>query len=398
MCTADAGCGENERCVADGDVSRCVCKQGFVSCAGVCTDVEHDALHCGACLTACGAGDVCSGGICGATATPAPARPFSVGSGCDGRTPCMEGSSCVDGTCVCDAGKTACGAGCVDLQADWRACGGCGQVCLGTCVNGVCQTSAPVSGHGPNASPSSAPTFQRFDVSPNPSSVCTEAVEPYVERSANTNQLFASDTFAASLTTSQKQLNDNFDVSGAWQTADHQIPQGSGSTAECAFADSWLATSSSIGLELFPNDGRPDCGSDTGSTMLSLAGTTTGHWSNPANWDHFTHSVPTGDSAFDGPSAIFDDAYGRMWVTADDFGGPHVWWTDTGCTGYPGQACAWHDTAISLASPTDGHSTIALHPLGGTALLAFHDKDDNIRLLQLSALGSSLVVLADMTV
>jgi hypothetical protein len=57
---------------------------------------------------------------------------------CDAR--CAGAEACVGGECVCRAGLTACGAGCVDLQADPRACGACDTACADTelCDRGEC--------------------------------------------------------------------------------------------------------------------------------------------------------------------------------------------------------------------------------------------------------------------
>jgi hypothetical protein len=55
-------------------------------------------------------------------------------------TSCAPGFDCAGGTCVCNGPKTACSAGCVDLQADPKNCGACGHDCLGgSCVGGTCQ-------------------------------------------------------------------------------------------------------------------------------------------------------------------------------------------------------------------------------------------------------------------
>jgi len=55
---------------------------------------------------------------------------------------------CIGGTCKCTAaGKTLCGASCVDLQSGEANCGACDAACLGTqvCNAGKCQCDAPLA-------------------------------------------------------------------------------------------------------------------------------------------------------------------------------------------------------------------------------------------------------------
>jgi hypothetical protein len=77
----------------------------------ICPDLTSDPRDCGACGTACGATDYCSGSAC-----------------------------------TCRPDLTACGAaGCLDLQHDVNNCGACGNDCTALgfmnarCVDGTCQ-------------------------------------------------------------------------------------------------------------------------------------------------------------------------------------------------------------------------------------------------------------------
>ena len=40
------------------------CSPGQTLCAGACVELQRDPLHCGACETACAAGEVCDAGRC----------------------------------------------------------------------------------------------------------------------------------------------------------------------------------------------------------------------------------------------------------------------------------------------------------------------------------------------
>lgn len=72
----------------------------------------------------------CSGRVCGADPT--------CGESCG--PDCSAGATCSSaGTCVCGAGRTYCGASCVDTATDAANCGGCGRSCSGgTCTGGSC--------------------------------------------------------------------------------------------------------------------------------------------------------------------------------------------------------------------------------------------------------------------
>ena len=73
------------------------CPPAFKVCAGACTDVKVDSKNCGACGTACKAGESCAAG------------------------------KCVLG---CGGGTTNCSGVCVNTATDVSNCGGCGTKCM----------------------------------------------------------------------------------------------------------------------------------------------------------------------------------------------------------------------------------------------------------------------------
>ena len=113
VCVCDpstADCNDNDgddddNCIPCTPGKQCVptnpCHQGAMDCRnGANCEDTGNAVPDG---TACGSGLVCTAGQCGAP---------------------------------CPAGKTSCGGQCVDLSSDPKNCGGCGQVCTGTCQGG----------------------------------------------------------------------------------------------------------------------------------------------------------------------------------------------------------------------------------------------------------------------
>lgn len=90
-----------------------VCDLGELACGGGCVRADRDPAHCGACGSACAAGELCVAGACGAS---------------------------------CPAPLASCSALCVDTESDPDHCGGCGVRCdTGLCIEGACE-SAP-AGH-----------------------------------------------------------------------------------------------------------------------------------------------------------------------------------------------------------------------------------------------------------
>jgi hypothetical protein len=84
------------------------CRPGQIDCAGVCVDPTSDPAHCGDCVTACTAGEVCNEGRCASS---------------------------------CSAGRTNCSGACVDLQTDPLHCGSCTLPCARNeeCVAAACR-------------------------------------------------------------------------------------------------------------------------------------------------------------------------------------------------------------------------------------------------------------------
>ena len=84
-----------------------VCPQGETDCDGRCVSLLSDEAHCGACGTACGALETCSGG-----------------------------------TCACADAVAECGGACTDLARDAENCGACGLACE---VAAYCTTTGGAS-------------------------------------------------------------------------------------------------------------------------------------------------------------------------------------------------------------------------------------------------------------
>lgn len=113
-----------------------------------CVDVTSDAMHCGACETACPAGIACVDGQCAcpsgtelcAGACVNPQTDPSHCGGCD--TACDAGLVCLNGACSASCGEvlTACEGACIDPVTDAQHCGDCSTACAPdeTCVAGVC--------------------------------------------------------------------------------------------------------------------------------------------------------------------------------------------------------------------------------------------------------------------
>ena len=150
----------------------CGCPAGRPDACGtssstVCTDVQADPLHCGACGVACGAGTVCSAGECVLSCVPTQqACPGTGGTGycadlsqdpnncgacgvaCPAGQACAVAAGQTTASCRCPTGQPdACGAGagafCTNVQVDPLDCGACGVACgAGTvCSAGACVLS-----------------------------------------------------------------------------------------------------------------------------------------------------------------------------------------------------------------------------------------------------------------
>lgn len=124
-------------------------------CNGACTDLKNDPANCGACGTACPAGQFCSqsactttcgGGTeaCGAKCVDTNVDPANCG-GCGNA--CAQGEVCSLGVCgiQCAGGSTKCGTQCVDTQNNKQFCGSCDTACMQSevCVAGACLGTCP---------------------------------------------------------------------------------------------------------------------------------------------------------------------------------------------------------------------------------------------------------------
>ncbi|MDP3278564.1 MAG: hypothetical protein Q8Q09_25465 [Deltaproteobacteria bacterium] len=132
-----------------------MCTAPQTLCSGACVDTQADSMNCGACGTACPAGNSCRMGactpdcvapsvVCGAAATCVNPQTDTTNCGACGNV-CGMGQSCTAGACVCPAGATACGMGaaavCVDVNTNAANCGTCGNACAAgqTCMMGSCR-------------------------------------------------------------------------------------------------------------------------------------------------------------------------------------------------------------------------------------------------------------------
>ncbi|MEZ4390696.1 MAG: MXAN_6577-like cysteine-rich protein [Polyangiales bacterium] len=135
------------------------CPTGQSVCSERCVDTQSDPANCGACGTACAAGQSCAMGRC---ATSCPTGQTACGAVCASLdtdeahcgacgTACAAGQICMGGACmaVCPGGQTVCGTGeaarCVSVQTDRANCGMCGNACAQgeECAGGSCRLSCP---------------------------------------------------------------------------------------------------------------------------------------------------------------------------------------------------------------------------------------------------------------
>jgi hypothetical protein len=136
------GCGAGQVCSA----GVCSCTGVTTLCNGMCMDLASNALNCGTCGVACGVGQTCRGGVCTCAGTQIACNGTCVDPAVDAANcggcgmACSTGSSCVGGACTCEAGRTSCANLCVDVMSDGNNCGACGNVCQAgmVCSGGVC--------------------------------------------------------------------------------------------------------------------------------------------------------------------------------------------------------------------------------------------------------------------
>jgi hypothetical protein len=114
------------------------CGTGTTCCNGACVDESTDAMHCGACLTTCGASAAnCCGSMC-----------------IDTTSDRMNCGACGN---VCSGTQQCCSGQCVDEHSDAAHCGSCGNACTGAnsaCCQGTCNvpTAAACTGCGTDCS------------------------------------------------------------------------------------------------------------------------------------------------------------------------------------------------------------------------------------------------------
>jgi hypothetical protein len=133
-------------------------------CGNRCVDTQSDSANCGACGTACAAGQVCSAGSCqvrcpaGATVCNGTcvnlqtdnANCGACGNACAGGQMCSLGAcstTCASSLATCGGGDAGAPSFCADLANDRLNCGACGNACPAgnICVNRMCQVSCPMA-------------------------------------------------------------------------------------------------------------------------------------------------------------------------------------------------------------------------------------------------------------
>jgi hypothetical protein len=140
------------------------CPQGQTRCGGACVDVQSDEANCGACGSACGAGQTCDAGQCTSACAPATEvcngvdddcdgqvdEGFDVGAACDG----ADADACAEGVFVCSSAGTAtcsdvtgdsvevCGNG-VDDDCDGQVDEGCAAGCTAENAATACNDGNP---------------------------------------------------------------------------------------------------------------------------------------------------------------------------------------------------------------------------------------------------------------
>jgi len=135
------------------------CGPGTTLCGKVCVDLKKDAANCGACATACSAGEVCASGKCALACPPAQKKcgggdagaPYCADLQADQKNcgacanACKTGHVCSAGKCAlaCQAGLFDCSGSCVNLLTDLANCGACATACKTghVCSAGKCALS-----------------------------------------------------------------------------------------------------------------------------------------------------------------------------------------------------------------------------------------------------------------
>ncbi len=157
-----SACGAGEVC--SNGACAATCADPLATCgsgaAAACADTLNDPANCGGCGQACPSGQLCSAGAC-APSCVAPLATCGTGAGafcadvahdpahCGScATACGAGEVCDRGTCAATctgAGGALCGGACVDLATDVANCGACGTACGAgtTCVTGACAPTCP---------------------------------------------------------------------------------------------------------------------------------------------------------------------------------------------------------------------------------------------------------------
>lgn len=129
-----------QTCKTDAD-----CSGGLKCCAGVCTDIQTDAKHCGFCDSPCPASNpTCCAGNC-RNLKESPDNCGACGNACPAGEFCTSGECCIQagvcGNLCCKAGES-----CLGVFSGGAVCCPARQVCGEACCNprDVCVTGDPV--------------------------------------------------------------------------------------------------------------------------------------------------------------------------------------------------------------------------------------------------------------
>jgi hypothetical protein len=130
-------CGTGQTCNSGACSAGPNCASPSTACSGACVNLQSDSNNCGSCGALCGYSQSCLNGSCFGggclSASDCAAPPANSVAVCNSINTCSF---------ACNAGFSACGNSCTNLQTDANNCGGCGIVCgkgsscnAGSCTN-----------------------------------------------------------------------------------------------------------------------------------------------------------------------------------------------------------------------------------------------------------------------
>jgi hypothetical protein len=150
-------CGAGEFCESGTCIGYCV--PGEEDCGGLCQVTASDRRNCGGCGRVCESQLYCDQGACSDTCTGTICVDAQGGETCAhlasdndncgscGKA-CPDGKACQGGACIeaCPYGRLSCSGLCVDVRTDANNCGGCGVTCEPgvSCLEGSCGGGEPI--------------------------------------------------------------------------------------------------------------------------------------------------------------------------------------------------------------------------------------------------------------